>query len=283
MYRYFFRINDDVQSTTKDNKPEEQFNCDFEDSMCGWTKGTTNENTFYWERFDYATCVDNYNEVNCPTGGEEDNTRWMYLSGSRGNMDDFASLISPEDVSPEGDCFMFEYNFHNGGTDGQGIKALQVESLNENLERYDVIWRLESPDEWGTWEVGQVKITGKSVIISAEKDNSSDSGFVALDDFLGFSHTDLCKTQPDRADPTTTSTTKQPTTTTTPSPFPDCDFEQGLGGWTNGDNIDNQTDLFRFIRTKGSLHQETHDGPEHDHEENPNSKTDFNQKIIKTV
>ena len=177
---------------------------------------------------------------------------------------------------------MFEYNFHNGGTDGQGIKALQVESLNENLERYDVIWRLESPDEWGTWEVGQVKITGKSVIISAEKDNSSDSGFVALDDFLGFSHTDLCKTQPDRADPTTTSTTKQPTTTT-PSPFPDCDFEQGLGGWTNGDNIDNQTDLFRFIRTKGSLHQETHDGPEHDHEENPNSKTDFNQKIIKTV
>ena len=168
-----------------------------------------------------------------------------------------------------------------------GIKALQVESLNESLERYDVIWRLESPNEAGVWEVGQVKVTGKSVIISAEKDNSSSAGYVALDDFIGFSHSDLCKTQPDRAEvtsttsgPTTTTTTKQPTTTT-PSPFPDCNFEDGLGGWTNGDNIDNQTDLFRFIRTKGSLHEEGHDGPEHDHEENPNSKTDFFSKTLK--
>lgn len=152
--------------------------------------------------------------------------------------------------------------------------------MNENLERYDVIWRLESPNESGVWEVGQVKITGKSVIISAEKDNSSSAGYVALDDFVGFSHSDLCKTQPERAEvtsttsgPTTTTTTKQPTTTT-PSPFPDCNFEDGLGGWTNGDNIDNQTDLFRFIRTKGALHDESHDGPEQDHAENENSTVD---------
>ena len=143
-----------------------------------------------------------------------------------------------------------------------------------------MIWRLESPNESGVWEVGQVKITGKSVIISAEKDNSSSAGYVALDDFVGFSHSDLCKTQPERAEvtsttsgPTTTTTTKQPTTTT-PSPFPDCNFEDGLGGWTNGDNIDNQTDLFRFIRTKGALHDESHDGPEQDHAENENSTVD---------
>ena len=167
--------------------------------------------------------------------------------------------------------------------ESSGIKALQVESLNENLEKYDVIWRLESPVEGGQWTVGQVRVTGKSVIISAEKDVSSDTGYVALDDFLGFTHTDLCKTLPQQAEvtPTTTSTTttKKPTTTT-PSPFPDNDFENGLGGWTNGDNIDNQTDLFRFIRTKGALHEETHDGPEHDHEENKNSKFDFDSKDI---
>ena len=102
---------DGSQTTTKDNKPEEQFNCDFEESECGWGKGTTNEGKFFWERFDYATCIDNYAAENCPDKREEDNTRWMYLSGSRGKKDDFASLISPENENPNGDCFMFMYNF----------------------------------------------------------------------------------------------------------------------------------------------------------------------------
>ena len=150
------------------------------------------------------------------------------------------------------------------------------------MEKYDVIWRLESGMESvrGMWEVGQVRISGKSIIISAEKDEASNTGYVALDDFLGFSNAEECKTTPAEAvvtktttqPPTTTTTTTKQPTTTTPSPFPDCTFETGYCGWTSGDNIDNQTDIFVFIRSKGVLHEVSHDGPEADHEINKNGK-----------
>ena len=99
------------------------------------------------------------------------------------------------------------------------------------------------------------------MVISAKR-GEKDKGYVALDDFL-FEKTaaESCNIYPTSAEPT-----KPPPT------FPDCDFEEDFcGAWHTDDQL-NGTELFVFIRTSGSLHQDG-DGPDHDHSMNPNSKT----------
>ena len=125
---------------------------------------------------------------------------------------------------------------------------------------YEVLWLMTRDQAMGVWELGQVKIPGRDIVITAVKDNDVNKGYIAVDEFLVMENMDNCDTLPIAAGVETT------TTATTSSPFPqDCDFEKNYCDWTSGDNIDNTTDLFVFIRTQGHLHTADHDGPEYDH------------------
>ena len=147
---------------------------------------------------------------------------------------------------------------------------MKIETYEEGGRR-EIIWKMDTGTA-GEWELGQVNISGMNIIFTVEK-AAGNNGFVALDELLLVDNIDKCDTQPKDAvvDKTTTSTTTpKPTTTTTKSPYPDCDFENDWCHWVNGDNIDNQTDIFVFIRTLGELHSDG-DGPEHDHADDKTS------------
>ena len=49
--------------------------------------------------------------------------------------------------------------------------------------------------------------------------------------------------------------------------FPDCDFELDYCDWHIDEEL-NGTEFFQFIRTKGSVHENSEDGPVVDHDMN---------------
>ena len=76
---------------------------------------------------------------------------------------------------------------------------------------YETVWYLERDKAPDLWEIGQVNITGRDVIISAEKDPAVNSGFAGVDEFYFTRNIDLCETIPSSAGlPTTTTTTPAP-------------------------------------------------------------------------
>ena len=72
------------------------------------------------------------------------------------------------------------------------------------------MWQLDRGNAPGKWDIGQVNITGRDVIISVEKDPNINGGFVALDDFFFDRNLDFCKTLPIEAEVQTTTTTSSP-------------------------------------------------------------------------
>ena len=81
----------------------------------------------------------------------------------------------------------------------------------EQSGEYETVWYLERDKAPGQWEIGQVNITGRDVIISAEKDPAVNGGFAAVDEFYFTRNIDLCETIPGYADvPTTTTTSSAP-------------------------------------------------------------------------
>ena len=137
--------------------------------------------------------------------------------------------------------------------------------ITETHDGYDTLWQLENKDSEERWQIGQVNITGRSILVVAEKDSDVSGGYLAVDDFIGASGMEKCDNLPPQSDPNHS--------TTPPSPkFPDCDFEVDYCGWTNGDNIDNATGRFVFIRQRG-FDLDGNSGPTHDHEFKNDSKT----------
>ena len=53
--------------------------------------------------------------------------------------------------------------------------------------------------------------------------------------------------------------------------FPDCDFELNYCDWHLDEEL-NGTEFFQFIRTKGSVHENSNDGPIVDHDMNKEGK-----------
>ena len=61
------------------------------------------------------------------------------------------------------------------------------------------------------WEIGQVNITGRDIVISAEKDPAVNGGFAGVDEFYFTKGLDNCETIPSNADvPSSTTTTPSP-------------------------------------------------------------------------
>ena len=110
-------------------------------------------------------------------------------------------------------------------------------------------------------------------MISAKR-GEANKGYVALDDFFFESvSAESCGILPAGAEPGA-STTSTSSPAPPPPEFPDCDFEEDHCGVWHTDEQINGTDLFVFIRTRGSLHNGG-DGPKTDHTDNPNSKNIF--------
>ena len=100
----------DVTTTTAEhNNPDVEFECDFEESQCGWEVGSTNDPKYKWERISYDECTSQHDD--CPEVFEpEANHYFMYVDGSKGSENDNTELMSP-DNKDQGDCLMFEFNF----------------------------------------------------------------------------------------------------------------------------------------------------------------------------
>ena len=86
-------------------------------------------------------------------------------------------------------------------------------------------------------------------------------GYVAIDDFEFKFDGQECTTQPEVANPTTTTT---PATTAPHETFPGCKFETDACGWF----IDGATDMKWYITNTENLTSEGHDSPKNDFEGN---------------
>ena len=82
------------------------FDCDFEDSECGWSDGCEDPE-FCWKRTIQDTCSETH--LDCP---EDTEGYYMYVDGAKGNKELKAQLMSPGGATPTDDCFLFSYNFH---------------------------------------------------------------------------------------------------------------------------------------------------------------------------
>ena len=124
--------------------------------------------------------------------------------------------------------------------------------ISETEKGWETLWNLKSSDSDGRWVLGQVNITGRSILIVAEKEDGESSGYAAVDDFIEVEDVGKCDVLPEAAAPTPA------------SKYPDCDFETDYCGWTRGDDVDNTTDRFALVRQKGvDIIGDT--GPSHDH------------------
>ena len=131
-----------------------------------------------------------------------------------------------------------------------GIKQMKI--ISETEKGWETLWNLKSSDSDGRWVLGQVNITGKSILIVAEKEDGESSGYAAVDDFIEVEDVGKCDVLPEAAAPSPA------------SKYPDCDFETDYCGWTRGDDVDNTTDRFALVRQKGvDIIGDT--GPSHDH------------------
>ena len=165
-----------------------------------------------------------------------------------------------------------------------GISSLKVETLDPSLGQYDVVWLLDRAEAEGAWQLGQV--TSYLVIynyiynhihVSAGEHHGAEhladrgaggggehrlrrrgrlprvrrrgqvrhparGGEVSCDWSAECSPLIGC-----RVDQLTT-TTAHPGVK-----FPDCSFETDECGWSSGDNIDNTTGMFLFIRCRHTI------------------------------
>ena len=72
------------------------------------------------------------------------------------------------------------------------------------------MWQLDKENALSDWDIGQVNITGRDVIISVQKDPNVNGGFAAVDEFFFDRDVDTCKTKPAEAEVHITTTTSSP-------------------------------------------------------------------------
>ena len=237
----------------------EQFtNCAFEDSECGWT--LNRDSSFIWIRTDREGLPQGYDG---PT--EDHNGFFLYAAAAGGNSGDSSTISTASGNEAKG-CLNFYFNIWHEG----GIRALKIRT--QDPDGYvEYIWDLtdftmESNEEW--W-VGEVNFSTHQLVFEATHgDNSTQSGYVAIDDvFFDFSPNNVnCDVLPPEAvvTPTEFPPTGKSTTSSSSSDPQFCNFENDLCNWNIEEGL-NDTDTFIFKRTRGDL-QDGINGPTHNHD-----------------
>ena len=157
---------------------------------------------------------------------------------------------------------------------------------NSDADDVFVVWALDE-----TWQMGEAKwVEGRvfieeshqekeySVVITTKK-GSNDQSYVAFDQ-VAFIQTENCELKPPEAMPITTTTmAPTPPTTTPPKQWHECNFEkEDLCGWQV---FPSPPDFpFQWERTNGKLLADNSvEGPQHDHDEQNQSKFTSNQNV----
>ena len=102
----FLRLKTDETTTTTTEGNGVKFDCDFDNSDCGWS--VANEDPeFTWTRTDHDTCTETH--LDCPATEEG---HYMYVDGAKGTKLVKAELMNPVGATPTDDCFIFRYNLY---------------------------------------------------------------------------------------------------------------------------------------------------------------------------
>lgn len=157
---------------------------------------------------------------------------------------------------------------------------------NSDADDVFVVWALDESWQMGEakWVEGRVFIEEShqekeySVVITTKK-GSNDQSYVAFDQ-VAFIQTENCELKPPEAMPVTTTTmAPTPPTTTPPKQWHECNFEkEDLCGWQV---FPSPPDFpFQWERTNGKLLADNSvEGPQHDHDEQNQSKFTRNQNV----
>ncbi|CAF0741650.1 unnamed protein product, partial [Brachionus calyciflorus] len=206
--------------------------CNFEnEDLCLWESDT--------EKAKLQWIVNSGATPTFGTGPSTDHTfgtskgRYIYVKSIGIEQQEYARIKSYA-FEPTTQAFCFEFWYHMVG---RNILSLNVYQYFENRQEEKLIWTL-SGQQATYWTRATIPLSSTerfSLIVEgfADQDPQSD---IALDDFVFFNS--FCQYTPSTAIPSVISTTPMTTSTrtfkpitTTPTSF-DCDFENGLCGWT---------------------------------------------------
>ena len=220
--------------------------CDFDDSMCGWTL-THDHHLFFWFHTSQESC-----EIfgfNCPSEGSG---KFVHLNPNNGEPGDNATISTGSGDSATG-CMVFYFSSLWTGN----VEYLRIQAEDESGNLHD-IWKLTSPgvDTDGGWQQFQAPFKANRLVFEATHSTSgTDRGYVAIDDisFEFGAEASSCPVIPTEASVTPTEeppvtsdappvttdeppvTSHGPTDPTNPSDhnqFTDCNFDDSMCGWT---------------------------------------------------
>ena len=213
--------------------------CNFDDSMCGWTLAH-DHHLFFWFHTSQESC-----EIfgfNCPSEGSG---KFLHLNPNEGEPGDNATISTGSGDSARG-CVVFYFSSLWTGN----VEALKIQAEDLNGNHHD-IWRLSDPgvDTNGGWQKFQAPFNANGLVFEASHSASgTDRGYIAIDDisFDFGSEAPSCPVMPPEAAVTPTEeppittdspplTSGEPTDPTNPSEhnqFTDCSFDDSMCGWT---------------------------------------------------